>query len=153
MPRALVSFAYVALGAAALGLIVLNVLAWTGNLVDEELQESRSLARREARPGPPPPPAPPSTRRDRQAASVASRPSISTVVLSAVRGDCWLSVRAGGESGTVLYEGVLAQGDALRFKRRKLWLRLGAASNLEISVNGRPAQVPAGTVDVLLPPA
>jgi hypothetical protein len=152
MRRGLVTFGHVALGAAALGLIVLNVLAWTGNLVDEP-QEKRPLVHPAARPAPPPPPRPQSRQRDRAAAPVASGPSVSTVVLNAVRGDCWLSVRAGGEAGAILFEGVLAQGDSLRFERRKLWLRLGAASNLEISVNGKPAQVPAGTVDVLLPPA
>jgi Domain of unknown function (DUF4115) len=77
---------------------------------------------------------------------------VSTVVLSAVRGDCWMSVRAAGESGAILCEGVLVQGDSLQFKQRKVWLRLGAASNLEISVNGKPAQVRYGTVEFVLPP-
>jgi hypothetical protein len=149
MRRVLVPSAYIGLGAAALGLIVLNVLAWTGNFVDEprtQPQANRTVARREAQPLPPP-------QQRRREAPVASRPAVSTVVLSAERGDCWLSIRVGDETGAILYEGVLAQGNSLRFKRRKLWLRLGAASNLEISVNGQPAQVPAGTVDLLLPPA
>lgn len=146
--------AYVALGAAALGLLVLNVLAWSGGIVDETASETKAEQKQPAaqpEPSPPTPPPPPAPQTERPATPAASRPNTATVALSAVRGDCWLSVRVGSESGEVLYEGVLMQGDSLRFKRRELWLRLGAASNLEISVDGKPAEVPAGTVDIVLP--
>jgi hypothetical protein len=148
MRRLLVPTAYFALGAAALGLVVLNVLAWSGGLVDEVAPKpapKRVAPPPEPPPPPPPPPEPTVARRQNE-------PRSPSIVLTAVRGDCWLSVRVGAESGDVLYEGVLALGDSLRFKRQKLWLRLGAASNLEISVDGKPAEVPAGTVDVVLPP-
>jgi hypothetical protein len=143
MTRALTAAGY---GAAALGLVVLSLLAWTGQLVEETPSEPEPKAA--ARGIEAPPASPP-----REATPAASRPTTPSVVLSATRGDCWLSVRVGDEAGDVLYEGVLAQGDSLRFKRRKLWLRLGAASNLDISVDGKPAEVPAGTVDVVLPSA
>jgi uncharacterized protein DUF4115 len=149
MRPVLIPTAYVALGAAAIGLLVLNILAWTGTVVEEPRPQEDRVVVRPA----PQPLRPPSPKRERAAAPVTSRPSASTVVLSAVRGDCWLSVRAGGETGAILYEGVLDQGESLRFKRNKLWLRLGAASNLEISVNGKPADVPFGTVEVVLPAA
>jgi Domain of unknown function (DUF4115) len=136
---------YVVLGVAASGLVVLNVLAWTGGLIDEpEGEPAQTQAAPRATPTP-------SAPRERVAAPAVASQSIPTVTLSAVRGDCWVSVRAGTEAGQTLYEGVLAQGDELRFRQRKLWLRLGAASNLEISVDGKPAEVPAGTVDVVLP--
>lgn len=135
--------AFLVLGVAALGLVVLNVLAWTGRLVDEAPPPPEA---QEALPQQAPPPPEPAAARP-----APSTPRNSTVVLTAVRGACWLSVRLGAESGEVLYEGVLAQGDSLRFKRRKLWLRLGAASNLEISVDGKRADVPVGTVDLILP--
>jgi cytoskeletal protein RodZ len=121
------------------------VLAWTGGLIGEpESEPAQTQAAPRATPAP-------SVARERVAAPAAASPSIPIITLSAVRGDCWLSVRAGTQAGQTLYEGVLAQGDELRFKQRKLWLRLGAASNLEISVDGKPAEVPAGTVDVVLP--
>jgi hypothetical protein len=151
MPRALTTTAYAVLGAAVLALVALNVLVWSGGLVDESgpVPEKKEAAPQPE--PPPPPPQSPSPQSQEEETPAASRRSTSTVVLSAVRGDCWLAVRVGGESGQVLFEGVLAQGDSLRFKRRKLWLRLGAASNLEISVDGKPAEVPPGTVDVVLP--
>ena len=34
----------------------------------------------------------------------------------------------------------------------RVWLRLGAAANVDIRVNGQPRTVPAGTVDVVLAP-
>jgi hypothetical protein len=150
MERALTAAGY---GAAALGLLVLSLLAWTGHLVQETRSEPdpKPAARTTETPPASPPPPNPSPPTKREGTPAAARTPTSSVVLSAARGDCWLSVRAGGESGEVLYEGVLPQGESLQFKRRKLWLRLGAASNLEISVDGKPAEVPAGTVDIVLP--
>jgi Domain of unknown function (DUF4115) len=58
------------------------------------------------------------------------------------RGRCWVLVRAGSESGPVLYEGTLLDGGALRYTlaavRPRLWLRVGAPWNLEVSLNGKP---------------
>ncbi len=58
------------------------------------------------------------------------------------RGRCWVLVRAGSESGPVLYEGTLVDGGALRYKlaaaRPRLWLRVGAPWNLQVSLNGKP---------------
>jgi hypothetical protein len=34
-----------------------------------------------------------------------------------------------------------------------VWLRLGAASNVDIEINGRPSTIPPGTVDLVLPVA
>ena len=41
-------------------------------------------------------------------------PQATVVVLAAVRGDCWFSARVGSESGSVLDERVLAQGESVR---------------------------------------
>lgn len=60
------------------------------------------------------------------------------LVLTAVRGGCWMQVRAGGVGGRLLWEGTLEQGQTQRFvKNRRLWLELGAPGNLNAKLNGR----------------
>jgi Helix-turn-helix domain/Domain of unknown function (DUF4115) len=69
----------------------------------------------------------------------ATRPA--QLVLRA-RGRCWLSIRAGSAVGPVLYEATLEAGGILRYtlatSRPRLWLRIGAPWNLELSLNGKP---------------
>ena len=76
-----------------------------------------------------------------------------TVVVTATRGDCWLSARAGSESGRVLDERVLLQGESVRLRARRVWLSLGASSNVDVLVDQEPREVPAGTVAVVLAPS
>jgi cytoskeleton protein RodZ len=60
------------------------------------------------------------------------------LVLTAVRGDCWMQVRAGGVNGKLLFEGTVEQGQTQRFvKYKRLWLELGAPGNLNAMLNGR----------------
>jgi hypothetical protein len=73
------------------------------------------------------------------------------VVISALHGDCWFSARVGSESGKVLDERLLAQGETVRLRAARIWLSIGASANLEVTVNGEPAELPPGTVSVLLP--
>jgi hypothetical protein len=81
------------------------------------------------------------------------RPTLSGLVLTASRGDCWLSVRAGSASGRLLYEGILVQGHSLRFLRRWLWMRIGDPSALTARLNGAVvANLPAQTGNVLVTP-
>jgi hypothetical protein len=144
------------LAEVAVGLAVLNVLVWNGFFVDDridspepmrvpkpqlpaELTSGTSAVATRARPGP-----------------VAQRRRVGRPLLSfelaAVGGDSWTSVRRGSANGEVLYEGVLASGDSVRFTAPRLWLRLGAASHVEVMVNGREVEdVPPGTVDLVLP--
>jgi Domain of unknown function (DUF4115) len=84
----------------------------------------------------------------------AEPPVDASLVVSAVRGECWISVRAGSVEGKVLYEGILEQGRTERFAAPRLWMRLGAAANLDLTLNGKkvPA-LAAGTVDVVATPA
>jgi cytoskeleton protein RodZ len=75
-----------------------------------------------------PPPTPPATPDAR----------LAKLVLSATRGDCWVRVRAGSAGGRLLYEGTVQQGQTQRFARwTRLWLELGAPSNLNARLNGR----------------
>jgi hypothetical protein len=70
----------------------------------------------------------------------AARPA--HLVLRA-RGPCWLSIRAGSAAGPELYQATLEVGGILRYTlapgRPRLWLRIGAPWNLELSLNGKPA--------------
>ena len=66
--------------------------------------------------------------------------SSARLVLTAARGDCWVQLRAGSASGRLLFEGTVEQGQAKRFTRKKLWLEVGAASNLNVRLNGRRVQ-------------
>jgi hypothetical protein len=145
------------LASIAVGLAALNVLVWQGIGVDEGLEGGAPTA--------PPQREPAAERGDRTATIAEPRTATAPVAarrptgrallhfeLAAVRGDCWMSVRRGSAEGEVLYEGVLASGESLRFTARRLWLRLGAASNVELSINGRAVEgMPAGTVDLVLP--
>jgi cytoskeleton protein RodZ len=65
-------------------------------------------------------------------------PAKARLVLTAVRGACWVQVRANGVNGRLLYEGTLEVGQTQRFVRhRRLWLELGAPANLDAKLNGR----------------
>ena len=75
------------------------------------------------------------------------------VVLTAVRGDSWFSARVGSETGRVLDERVLAQGESVRLRAERIWLSVGAAGNVEVTVDGKPRELSPGTVSVVLTPA
>jgi cytoskeleton protein RodZ len=78
-------------------------------------------------------------------------PALARLLVTAARGDCWLAVRAGSRDGRVLYEGMLREGDSLRFARTRLWVRVGAPWNLEASLNGRALRgLPADTGNVFI---
>lgn len=140
-------------------LIALNVLAWSGALIDEEAgvpQQTTpvtpvpALAEPVTEPGGEPiaqkqPLRPVSKRKPKQSGA--------TLILAATRGDCWVEVRSGSPTGETLHSGTLPAGRTLRFNRPRLWLRLGAASNVDIMVNGRPSAVPPGTVELTVPDA
>lgn len=73
-----------------------------------------------------------------------------TVVLTATRGDCWFQARAGSAQGKVLDERVLSQGESISLKSKTVWLTVGASGNLDVTVNGKPQALAAGTVSVVL---
>ncbi|HWB56093.1 MAG TPA: RodZ domain-containing protein [Gaiellaceae bacterium] len=78
-----------------------------------------------------------------------SRPA--RLVLTAVRGGCWMQVRAGGVNGKLVYEGTLEQGQTQRFvKWQRLWLELGAPGNLNAKLNGRRVDFPSEPSIVLV---
>jgi cytoskeleton protein RodZ len=84
------------------------------------------------------------------------KPAVSTAPvftsISAARGRCWLLVRAGGPNGRVLYEGILDQGQAKRFRiQSRLWVRMGRPDALDITLAGKPVGgLPASPSNLLL---
>jgi hypothetical protein len=135
---------------AVLAAAVLNVLVWQGHFVDDEGSAAaprRTASREQPAPAPPPPPAITRT----TPVAPPARPSISTIVLTAARGDCWVLARDGSSTGPVVYEGLLQQGSSTRLKAKRLWLSLGAAANVDVVIDGKPEELPGGTVEVVVP--
>lgn len=72
------------------------------------------------------------------------------LVLTAARGSCRVSIRRGSETGKVLFDGVLDGGRTIRLQGGRLWVRLGAAANVDLRVNGKRVRgLPGGTVDLI----
>jgi hypothetical protein len=97
------------------------------------------------------------TRRTKQLILIAvavnePRPRSARIALVARRGASWLSVRLGSETGTLLYERTLEQGQTVRFSAPRLWIRVGAPWNLDTTLNGKPVQLPATLGNVIARP-
>jgi hypothetical protein len=99
---------------AAVGLVVLNVAVWRGDIVESGPVTNSTV------PG-------------------GSPSLIGPVEFSAVatRGPCFVEVRVGGASGKLLYKGTLAKGRAVSFAENRLWVRVGATQNLTVRLNGQ----------------
>jgi cytoskeleton protein RodZ len=89
-------------------------------------------------------PAPPPTR---------TTPATARIAFVAARGPCWLGVRLGSATGKDLYERTLEPGQSARFAGSRLWVRIGAPWNVDVTLNGKPVQLPTATGDVLVTPA
>jgi hypothetical protein len=61
-------------------------------------------------------------------------------------------VRLGSGTGRLLYERTLEAGQRARFVGTRLWLRIGAPWNIDATLNGRRAQLPASLANVLVTP-
>jgi hypothetical protein len=69
--------------------------------------------------------------------------------LAATRGSCWVMVRQTSATGQIIFEGVLAEGQSRQFTGEVFWLRLGAAANVDATVNGRLLKgLPQGTASL-----
>jgi Helix-turn-helix domain/RodZ C-terminal domain len=126
---------------AVLAVALVAVLAWrldTGGEPTVPAPIAEPAARK-----PPPTPA-----RVTRPARHGARPA--ALVLTAARGPCWLSAHLGSRAGRRLHEGMLEQGQSLRLAGKRLWIRLGAPSNLEASLTGEPARLPDDTANVVV---
>jgi cytoskeleton protein RodZ len=85
-------------------------------------------------------------RRQRAQPVSAARGKIQLIAVAA-RGNCWLEIHRGSEAGPLLYEGTLLQGrSTAAFTGRRLWVNVGAPSNVVIKVNGERRRVPGTSV-------
>ena len=65
------------------------------------------------------------------------------LVASAVGGRCWLEVHRGSEAGELVFEGTIEQGTSKGpFTGKRLWLNVGAPSNLVVKLNGKRRSLP-----------
>ena len=80
-------------------------------------------------------------------------PALATVIVKATRGDCWISARLDSETGKVLEERLLAQGESVTLRGARVWMSIGAAANVDVTVNGQDREIQSGTVAVVLGPA
>jgi hypothetical protein len=80
-------------------------------------------------------------------------PAATLVIVTASRGDSWISARLGSEDGRVLDERVLTQGESAQFRGTRIWLSIGAAGNVDVTVDGKPRTLAPGTVSVVLTPS
>ena len=143
----------IALGAlvvAVLAAALLNVLVWQGYFVDDEGSATPAGPTASREQPPPAPPPPPAVTRTTPVGPPAA-PAVSTILLTASRGDCWVLARNTSATGSVLYEGLLQQGSSTRLKAKRLWLSLGAAANVDVVIDGKPEELPGGTVEVVVP--
>ena len=143
----------------AFGLVAINVLIW-GNFthirlvsrtpaattISPEIQVATSRPRRLKHSTPPN-----THRRGKPPEKKTPRPKSTRVLLTAVRSDSWVEIRAGSSTGRVLFDGVVTEGQAIRVVGRRLWARFGSLGNFDLTINGRAVR-PAfdGTVDTVI---
>jgi cytoskeleton protein RodZ len=77
----------------------------------------------------------------------AARPRRISIVASAVGGRCWLEVHRSSEAGDLLFEGTLEPGRSTApFRGPRLWISVGAPSNVVIRLNGKRVRLPGSSV-------
>ena len=77
------------------------------------------------------------------------KPGRAQIALVAKRGPCWLSVRLGSNTGRLLYERTLAQGQSVGFSGPRLWIRIGAPWNLDATLNGKRVRLPGSLGNIV----
>jgi cytoskeleton protein RodZ len=84
--------------------------------------------------------------------AVSTAPTHRRLVLTAARGRCWLMVRRASESGPLVFESTLAQGQTVRFTVGRLWIRVGAPWNVDATLSGKPLPMPSAIGNVVVTP-
>jgi hypothetical protein len=78
------------------------------------------------------------------------RPLAASVVLTAARGECWVSVHLRSASGKQVFEGTIDEGRSQAFTARRLWMQIGAPENLVVRVNGKRRALPRGAPTIVI---
>jgi hypothetical protein len=129
---------------AGLALAVFGALIASGRYVHEPSVDGSSTppTATSTRSSVPPPPA-------KQVVSMPSTASTTTraagvvITITASRGNCWVN-------GPRLAYELLAKGKTLTLRGERIWLQLGAASSVDVTVNGRAHPVPSATAGFVL---
>jgi RodZ C-terminal domain len=144
MPRRPSDLLFALLVLLTLGMTVVFGLVLSGRLVSDPAHSDQTA--------PPPPhakPPPPQTR-TQPAATRPSAPRAASVRIAATRGDCWVVGHAGSAAGPILIERVVRSGEQVTLRARRIWLELGAAGNVDITLNGKARAIPSGTTNLVL---
>ncbi len=139
---------------ANMAFAVYAALLWTGHFGDDAVSQASASPPAPMPVAPPPPPAPPPPAPPPVVTPVAGHAVAAKrllfVTIAASRGSCWISAHRGSATGPLLAERTLLEGDSLSLRGRRIWLELGAAGNVDLSVNGRPRTVSSGTTELVL---
>jgi hypothetical protein len=75
---------------------------------------------------------------------------LAVLAVRATRGSSWLMARVDSATGRLLYQGVLSTGHSVTLRARRVWVRFGASSYLDLRLNGKPIRLThSGTVDAV----
>ncbi len=85
-------------------------------------------------------------------AAPSSRPGRAALVVSAVKGDSWMEVRAESGTGRLLYGGTLERGQSQRFVQKTIYVAFGNPENVNVKVNGLQMRLPATSAAFLVTP-
>jgi hypothetical protein len=147
MPRRGKDIVFAVLVLVAIALTVVAGLVLSGRLVSDPAGSS------EPAPPPPravkPPPPPPSTTRP-AVTQPAKAAQAASVRITAARGDCWVVAHSGSADGPVLIERVIRSGEQVTLRAKKIFLQLGAAGNVDVTLNGKQRPIPSGTTNLVL---
>jgi hypothetical protein len=66
----------------------------------------------------------------------SSQGKVTTLKVTAVRGDTFVDVRYGGENGDPVYQGTLVKGHSKTFKASSIWIKVVAVQNLRWTLPG-----------------
>jgi hypothetical protein len=127
----------------AAGIAVFAGLVLSGNFVSDGTEATRAVPRSE-------PPLPPPTRTTQPEQTVAQTTTVPRVQIAATRGDCWVAASKGSRDGPPLVARVLREGETVTLRGRRIFLELGAAGNVDVSVNGKARPIPSGTANVVV---
>ena len=85
-------------------------------------------------------------------AAPSTKPGRAALVVSAVKGDSWMEVRAGSGTGRLIYGGTLERGQSQRFVQKKIYVAFGNPENVSVKVNGLQMRLPATSAAFLVTP-
>ena len=89
-----------------------------------------------------------------QTPGAVAKPPVATngvrLIVTAMRGNCWLEVHSGSATGRIIFQGTLERGQRHVFTGRKLWITLDRPENLRTILNGRTRVLSGGGVKTLI---